>query len=146
MQFSNQPPNRKSSWTATLSTVSTPGFDFIFRLTWAWHSSAPACLDIWHFWRFLYLWSPKQEKYADYIQKYTMIQKESWNIDFKKYIQSLWTPFKLTRTPGFYQKVAAFPPQLFLLQHCSLVWNTRVGWKCKKCKINILLIWIVKLL
>ena len=32
IQFSNQPPNRKSSWTATLSTVSTPGFDYIFRL------------------------------------------------------------------------------------------------------------------
>ena len=28
IQFSNQPPNRKSSWTATLCTVSTPGFDF----------------------------------------------------------------------------------------------------------------------
>ena len=34
IQFSNQPPNRKSSWTATLSTVSTPGFDYIFHLNW----------------------------------------------------------------------------------------------------------------
>ena len=34
IQFSNQPPNRKSCWNATLSIFSTPDFDYIFHLNW----------------------------------------------------------------------------------------------------------------